>query len=162
MPQRLRRLRFTSQELPSIIQPLPSRANIREIQWHLIKPKSWPVFSKTLMHQESDQGRMTGRRFRLSRTNIMGVSAIVVCPRLLFTRGRRAQKRGRSPLFNLALRLSLADFLDRGNLCGGSGEFCLGLGHVEIRLLIGQCCFGAFLRFECSGFIEISGTNSGI
>jgi hypothetical protein len=31
MPQRLRRLRFISQKLPSIIQPLPSRAIIREI-----------------------------------------------------------------------------------------------------------------------------------
>jgi hypothetical protein len=26
-------------------------------QWHLLKPKSRPVFSKTLMHQESDYGR---------------------------------------------------------------------------------------------------------
>jgi hypothetical protein len=33
------------------------------IQWHLLKPKSWPVFSKTLMHQESDYGRMTRERF---------------------------------------------------------------------------------------------------
>jgi hypothetical protein len=33
-------------------------------EWHLVKPKSWPVFSKTLMHQESDYSRMTGGRFR--------------------------------------------------------------------------------------------------
>jgi hypothetical protein len=32
-------------------------------EWHLLKPKSWPLFSKTLMHQESDYGQMTGGRF---------------------------------------------------------------------------------------------------
>jgi hypothetical protein len=33
------------------------------VQWHLLKPKPWPVYSKTLMHQESDYGRMTGGSF---------------------------------------------------------------------------------------------------
>ena len=32
-------------------------------QWHLLKPKSWPVYSKSLMRPESDYGLIIGERF---------------------------------------------------------------------------------------------------
>jgi hypothetical protein len=33
-------------------------------QWHLLKPKPWPVYGKSLAHQELDFDRMTGGSFR--------------------------------------------------------------------------------------------------
>jgi len=40
------------------------RINLIRVSWHLLKPKPWPVYGKTLRHQESDYDRMTGGGFR--------------------------------------------------------------------------------------------------
>jgi hypothetical protein len=63
----------------------------------------------------------------------------------------------------LLLYLSLfPEFFDGGDLCRGSQKLGLGLGNVEIPLLVGEGFFGAFLRFYRGGLIEVIRTNCGV
>ena len=55
-----------------------------------------------------------------------------------------------------------ADLLDRAQLRSGRSEFGGGTGVIDIALLVRQSQFGGFLRFECSGFIEILRPQRGV
>ena len=56
----------------------------------------------------------------------------------------------------------LAQFLDRGELGNGFGQFGLGLGVLELRGLVLQRFLGLFLGVEGLGFVEVLAADGGV
>ena len=56
----------------------------------------------------------------------------------------------------------LAQFLDRGELGNGFGQFGLGLGVLELRGLVLQRFLGLLLGVEGLGFVEVLAADGGV